>query len=197
MLLDPWLRTRAVVLDAGVEAAQAISGEVHAHWQPGRMPDARVEELLPRSMPVLGRSHLPVERLARTPRLEAVVGLEGNCEPFVHYAACRASGVEVVSIAPAMAPAVAAWVPGAILGRLRAGIDVFPEEPVPADAMAWRAHRVLPSTHSSGGTAPGREPRSEAALRRPSLPLKTGSCTSRPPSGCDIPDKPESCHLHS
>ncbi len=107
VLLDPWPRSRAMVLDAAVEAAIAGFGELHAHWESGRMPDERVEALLPRTVLILGQTHLPAERLARAPRLRAVVNLKGNWEPFVDYAACRARGVEVLSIAPAMAPAVA------------------------------------------------------------------------------------------
>lgn len=119
VLLDPWPRTRAMVLDAAVEAVLSAFGEVHAHWGPGRMEDARVDALLPRTVLVLGQTHLSAARLARAPRLQAVVNLKGNWEPFVDYAACRARGIEVLSIAPAMAPAVAEWVLGAILDRLR------------------------------------------------------------------------------
>lgn len=119
VILDPWPRTRAMVLDPTVERAIAAFGEPHAYWDGGRMPDARVEALLPRAVLVLGQTHLPAERLDRAPHLKAVVNLKGNWEPHIDYAACRARGIEVLSIAPAMAPAVAEWVLGAILDRLR------------------------------------------------------------------------------
>jgi|YNPMSStandDraft_1061717.scaffolds.fasta_scaffold06313_4 phosphoglycerate dehydrogenase-like enzyme len=118
-LLDPWPGTRAMVLDRAVEPVLAAFGEVHAHRGASGRDEARVDALLPRTVLVLGQTHLPAARLARAPLLEAVVNLAGKWQRFVHQAASRARGIEVLAIAPAMAPAVAEWVLAAILDRLR------------------------------------------------------------------------------
>ena len=137
-LLDPWPGTRAMVLDRAVEPVLAAFGEVHAHRGASGRDEARVDALLPRTVLVLGQTHLPAARLARAPLLEAVVNLAGKWQRFVHQAASRARGIEVLAIAPAMAPAVAEWVLAAILDRLR-GLGA--------------TDRVLLSTHRAGGGA--------------------------------------------
>src|SRR5215471_8407419 len=69
--------------------------------------DELVERVLPDVAFVIGQPALPAERIARAPKLRAVVNVKGNWEPTIDYAACDARGIPVLSIAPAMAPAVA------------------------------------------------------------------------------------------
>jgi phosphoglycerate dehydrogenase-like enzyme len=71
------------------------------------MPDAVVDEHLPEAELILGQIPLPTERLARAPRLRAVINVEGNWKPNLDYAECQRRGICVLSIAPAMGPAVA------------------------------------------------------------------------------------------
>ena len=56
---------------------------------------------------------------ARAEKLLAVINVKGNWEPTLDYAACQSRGIFVLSIAPAMAQAVAEWSLGAAidLGR--------------------------------------------------------------------------------
>ena len=49
----------------------------------------------------------PLSGLARARHLKAVINVKGNWEPTLDYVACQARGIAVLSIAPAMAPAVA------------------------------------------------------------------------------------------
>ena len=73
----------------------------------GPMPDAMVEEYLPETEIILGQIPLSAERIARAPRLRAVVNVEGNWKPNLDYAECQRRGIWVLSIAPCMGPAVA------------------------------------------------------------------------------------------
>jgi phosphoglycerate dehydrogenase-like enzyme len=70
-------------------------------------PDEWVERLLPEVAFVIGQPALPAARIARAPKLRAVINVKGNWEPNVDYAACEARRIPVLSVAPAMAPAVA------------------------------------------------------------------------------------------
>lgn len=93
-------------------------------------PDALVEELLPEVAFVIGQPALPAERIARAPKLRAVVNVKGNWESNIDYAACEARRIPVLSIAPAMAPAVAEMALGMAIDLAR-GIT-------PADAAFRR-----------------------------------------------------------
>lgn len=119
VLIDPDPRHRAMILtDEAWSELQAMA-DVVAWWDGGRMPDAMVDAQLPRVAIVIGQTHLPRERLERAPQLRAVINVKGNWEPFVDYVACQARGIPVLSIAPAMAPAVAEWSLGAAIDLLR------------------------------------------------------------------------------
>jgi phosphoglycerate dehydrogenase-like enzyme len=73
----------------------------------GPMPDAMVEEHLPEAEIILGQISLPAERIARAPKLRAVINVEGNWKPNLDYAECQRRGIWALSIAPCMGPAVA------------------------------------------------------------------------------------------
>lgn len=92
---------------------------VVAWFEGGRMPRAMVEEHLPDASIVIGQTHLDAADIARAAKLRAVINVKGNWEPTLDYAACQARGIQVLSIAPAMAQAVAEWCLGAAinLGR--------------------------------------------------------------------------------
>ncbi len=105
-LLDPFPRTREMILDDAAWAELESYGRVVSHFGE-RMPAAMVEAHLPETTVVIGQTALPAQRLAAARRLKAVINVKGNWEPNIDYAACQALGIWVLSIAPAMAPAVA------------------------------------------------------------------------------------------
>ncbi len=71
------------------------------------MPDPLVEAHLPDAVAIVGQTDLGADRLARAPRLRAVVNVEGNFLRNVDYEACFARGIHVLVASPAFAPAVA------------------------------------------------------------------------------------------
>jgi phosphoglycerate dehydrogenase-like enzyme len=73
----------------------------------GPMPDEMVEAHLSEAEIILGQIPLPAERIARAPRLRAVINVEGNWKPNLDYAECQRRGIWALSIAPCMGPAVA------------------------------------------------------------------------------------------
>ena len=71
------------------------------------MPAAQVDALLPDVALVIGQTDLPAERLARAPRLRAVINVETNFLPNVDYETCFARGIHVLTPGSAFAPVVA------------------------------------------------------------------------------------------
>ena len=125
VLIDPAPRTRAMILSEDALRELEARARVVAWWEGGRMPDELVEEHLAEAAAIIGQTPLPAERVARARRLRAVINVKGNWEPSVDYEACQARGIHVLSVAPAMAPAVAEWCLGAAidLGRGITGAD--------------------------------------------------------------------------
>lgn len=71
--------------------------------------DAALDAALPEAFAVIGQPDLPAERIARAPRLRALLNVEGNFFPNVDYAACHRHGVHVLGCGPAYAQAVAEY----------------------------------------------------------------------------------------
>jgi phosphoglycerate dehydrogenase-like enzyme len=71
------------------------------------MPDELVERHLPEAVAIVGQTAMPAERLARAPKLRAIVNVEGNFLPNVDYDAALARGVHVLNASPAFALPVA------------------------------------------------------------------------------------------
>lgn len=105
-LVDPTPRAPWMIFTERDRARLETRLEIVLH-EGGPMPDALVEHHLPRTTFLLGQIPLPAERLERAPELRAVINVEGNWKPNVDYEACRRRGIWVLSVAPAMAPAVA------------------------------------------------------------------------------------------
>jgi phosphoglycerate dehydrogenase-like enzyme len=134
ILLDPEPRTRAMILTDAAWDQLHRRAEVVAHFG-SRMPDNQVEALLDRVEIIVGQTAMPAERLARAPRLRAIINVKGNWEPNIDYAGCQARGIAVLSIAPVMAPAVAEMSLGFAIAlgrnilvnhrRFRAGEDLY------------------------------------------------------------------------
>ena len=119
VLIDPAPRTRAMILSDEALSELQERARVVAWWNGDRMPDALIDEHLAEAAVIIGQTALSAERIARARKLRAVINVKGNWEPGFDYQACQARGIYVLSIAPAMAPAVAEWCLGAAidLGR--------------------------------------------------------------------------------
>jgi phosphoglycerate dehydrogenase-like enzyme len=66
-----------------------------------------LDAALPEAFAVVGQPDLPRERLARAPKLKAILNVEGNFFPNVDYDACAERGIHVLGCGPAYAQAVA------------------------------------------------------------------------------------------
>jgi len=107
-----------MVLGEADEARLASVARIVMH-EGGPMPDDEVERWLPEATIWVGQTDLPAERLARAPKLRAVMNVEGNWRPNIDYAVCEARRIPVLSAAPAMAPAVAEMCLGLALDLAR------------------------------------------------------------------------------
>jgi phosphoglycerate dehydrogenase-like enzyme len=107
ILVDPRPRTLDLMLDAPTRARLEALGDLVVHEGEGRMPADVVEAHLPDAVAIVGQTDLDAARIARAPRLRAVLNVEGNFLPNVDYDACFARGIHVLVASPAFAPAVA------------------------------------------------------------------------------------------
>jgi len=118
IFMDPFPRNEEMVYTP--ETAEALDrlGEVVTHFG-SRAPDALVEEVLPRVAVIIGQTAMPAERLARAPKLRAILNVKANWEPNIDYQAAQARCIHVLSAAPAMAPAVAEFCLGQAIALSR------------------------------------------------------------------------------
>jgi len=119
ILLDPHPRRAGSIFDAEQMGRLHELAEVVTEDVDGRLPATLVDAALPRISAVLGQTDLPAERIARAPRLRAVINVEGNFLPNVDAAACAARGIEILSVAPAFALPVAEMALGLALDLAR------------------------------------------------------------------------------
>ena len=131
IFLDPHPRTQEMVYTPECAEALARMGRVVAHWG-SRAPGDLVEAHLGDMAVLVGQTDMPAERLARAPKLRAILNVKANWEPNIDYAGCAARGIHVLSAAPAMAPAVAEFCLGQAIALLRG---------LPAANTAFRAGR--------------------------------------------------------
>lgn len=106
LLIDPAPRTREMILSDDAFGRLQGMAEIVMHLD-GRMPDALVDANIARADVIIGQTAMPAARIERAQRLKAIVNVKGNWETNVDYALCQARGIQVLTIAPAMAPAVA------------------------------------------------------------------------------------------
>jgi phosphoglycerate dehydrogenase-like enzyme len=81
--------------------------------------EQRFDELLPRAFAIVGQPDLPTERLRRARSLRALINVEGNFFPNVHYPTAFAQGIRVLGCGPAYADAVAEMALGLALDLAR------------------------------------------------------------------------------
>ena len=106
VLVDPLPRTLDLICDTETRARLDRLGELVVS-EDGPMADDMVERLLPDTVLIIGQTAMPAERLARAPRLRAIVNVETNFLPNIDYAACQARGIWVLTPASAFAAPVA------------------------------------------------------------------------------------------
>ena len=105
-LVDPLPRTLEMICDAETRARLEALGPLVVH-EDGPMPDAIVDERLPDVVAIVGQTAMPAERIARAPKLRAIVNVEGNFLPNVDYDAALDRGIHVLNASPAFALPVA------------------------------------------------------------------------------------------
>jgi phosphoglycerate dehydrogenase-like enzyme len=106
ILVDPLPRTLAMICDAPTRARLDALGPLVVH-EDGPMPDDVVDAHLADAVAILGQTAMPAERLARAPKLKAIINVEGNFLSNVDYQACLDRGVHVLNASPAFALPVA------------------------------------------------------------------------------------------
>jgi phosphoglycerate dehydrogenase-like enzyme len=105
MVVDPTPRAPWMIFTGKDRARLEPQVRIVMH-EGGPMPDDELERLLPEATFLLGQMPLSEGRLARAPKLRAVINVEGNWKPDLDYAACQRRGIWALSIAPVMGPAV-------------------------------------------------------------------------------------------
>lgn len=106
VLLDPHPRTLGAIFRPEARARLEALADVVAH-DAGPMPERMVEAHLDRVEILIGQTAFDAARLARAPRLRAIVNVETNFTDDLDYAACFARGVHVLTPGSAFADAVA------------------------------------------------------------------------------------------
>jgi phosphoglycerate dehydrogenase-like enzyme len=106
VLIDAAPRSKDMIFTGDAEARLKALADVVEHYD-GRMPDAVVDANLARADIIVGQTPMDAKRLARAERLKAIINVKGNWEPVIDYAEAHRRGIQVLSVAPAMAPAVA------------------------------------------------------------------------------------------
>ncbi|MEM9222966.1 MAG: hydroxyacid dehydrogenase [Pseudomonadota bacterium] len=118
IFMDPFPRNQEMVYTPDCAAALAKMGRVVTHWG-SRAPDDLVEENLPEMSILIGQTTMLKDRLDRAPKLKAILNVKANWEPNIDYAEAQARGIQVLSAAPSMAPAVAEFCVGQAIALSR------------------------------------------------------------------------------
>jgi phosphoglycerate dehydrogenase-like enzyme len=95
------------IFDAEMWARLEALGSVEAFPGPGRMPVDRFESLLAEIELLIGQTDMPRERLARAPKLRAIINVETNFLQNVDYETCFERGIHVLAPSGAFARPVA------------------------------------------------------------------------------------------
>jgi phosphoglycerate dehydrogenase-like enzyme len=106
VLLDPFPRPRARLFN-GEQRGRLEAMATVIETGDASMPDEAVERWLPEASVIIGQTTLPRERLDKSPKLRAIINVEGNFFQNVDYETCFARGISVLSVGPAFATPVA------------------------------------------------------------------------------------------
>lgn len=116
-----------MVYTAKVKRALAPIARVMTYFE-GPAPDSLIEKVLPQISILIGQTNLPAARLRRAPKLRAIINVLGNWRGNIDYHTAQKAGIRVLTVAPAIAPAVAEYCLGQAinLGRgLRRADELF------------------------------------------------------------------------
>jgi phosphoglycerate dehydrogenase-like enzyme len=121
ILFDPWPRSAPLIFAGDMQRrfeqlGRVVGIEESAH---GKLVPDLIEATLPDVLAIVGQTDLDASRLARAPHLTAVINVEGNFAQNVDYTECFRRGIQVLSIAPVFAQAVAEMALGLALDLAR------------------------------------------------------------------------------
>ncbi len=121
ILFDPFPRSAPMIFAGGMRERFERLGRVvgMAESQTGKLAAALVEATLADAVAIVGQTDLDAARLARAPKLKAIINVEGNFAQNVDYAECFRRGIQVLAIAPVFAHAVAEMALGMALDLAR------------------------------------------------------------------------------
>lgn len=106
VIVDPLPRQRKLVFTEAQWARLNELAEIVLH-EGERMPADILERHLPEAVAIIGQSDMSAERIARAPKLRAIINIEGNFLPNVDYDACAARGIHALVVAPVFGVPVA------------------------------------------------------------------------------------------
>ena len=106
ILVDPLPRTLDLIMEPEVRARLERLGRVVLS-EDKPMDDATIDALLPETALIFGQTAMPAERIARAPKLKAIINVETNFLPNVDYEACQTRGIPVITPGSAFAAPVA------------------------------------------------------------------------------------------
>jgi len=121
ILFDPFPRTAPLIFAGDMLQRFEALGDVVGIREStqGKLPPALVDAALPDADIIVGQTDLDAARLARAPKLKAIINVEGNFAQNVDYAECFRRGIQVLTIAPVFAQAVAEMALGLALDLAR------------------------------------------------------------------------------
>jgi len=107
IVIDPQPRGLDEIFEPGVRARLESLGELAIHETAGRMPDERLEKLLPAMSLLIGQTDMPKSRLDRARKLRGIINVETNFLQNVDYDTCFERGIHVLTPSSAFARPVA------------------------------------------------------------------------------------------
>ena len=137
ILFDPFPRSAPLIFADNMQQRFERLGRVVGveESKSGKLPSEMVDATLAEAVAIVGQTDLPAARLARAPKLKAIINVEGNFAQNVDYGECFRRGIQVLSIAPVFAQPVAEMALGFALdlsrgitradGMMRAGNEQY------------------------------------------------------------------------
>jgi phosphoglycerate dehydrogenase-like enzyme len=121
ILFDPAPRTAPLIFAGDMQERFESLGRVVGLEQSaaGKLPAELVDANLAEAVAIVGQTDLDASRLARAPKLKAVINIEGNFAQNVDYPQCFRRGIQLLSIAPVFAQPVAEMALGMALDLAR------------------------------------------------------------------------------
>jgi len=107
IVVDPSPRRLDEIFESDVWSRLKSLGQLEIHEGEERMPDGRLEALLPSAELIIGQTDMPKSRLERAPKLRAIFNVETNFLQNVDYETCFARGIHVLTPSSAFARPVA------------------------------------------------------------------------------------------